>query len=250
MCCWHFRIDRRRRCHGGRSSTRCGGPNWFGDEHIVDVHIRALRRKLGDDAAAPPLRPYGARSRVRDGGHGVNRLGLRGAAADRAVARAARRGGDTHRGRDAGGRPAVPLPPGPRGCGERAGAPAHRGGVRAGRGGRARRRGGRRARGRRDHVRRPDAPHHRAGEPAGRGHGPCRPRPLRRADHPVRRRGLRPARERLRRHGGPSLHHRTLPTPAPRRSRSRTAHPPSRRSRPTSKASKTTYCPPTPPRGR
>ncbi|AUM16540.1 MULTISPECIES: response regulator transcription factor [Rhodococcus] len=29
------------------------GPNWFGDEHIVDVHIRALRRKLGDDAAAP-----------------------------------------------------------------------------------------------------------------------------------------------------------------------------------------------------
>lgn len=29
------------------------GPNWFGDEHIVDVHIGHLRRKLGDDAAEP-----------------------------------------------------------------------------------------------------------------------------------------------------------------------------------------------------
>ncbi len=28
------------------------GPNWFGDEHVVDVHVGALRRKLGDDAAA------------------------------------------------------------------------------------------------------------------------------------------------------------------------------------------------------
>jgi DNA-binding response OmpR family regulator len=26
---------------------------WFGDEHIVDVHIVRLRRKLGDDAARP-----------------------------------------------------------------------------------------------------------------------------------------------------------------------------------------------------
>lgn len=29
------------------------GPGWFGDEHVVDVHIRALRYKLGDDAGAP-----------------------------------------------------------------------------------------------------------------------------------------------------------------------------------------------------
>jgi DNA-binding response OmpR family regulator len=26
---------------------------WFGDDHIVDVHIVRLRRKLGDDAAHP-----------------------------------------------------------------------------------------------------------------------------------------------------------------------------------------------------
>ncbi len=29
------------------------GDNWVGDEHLVDVHIGHLRRKLGDDAAAP-----------------------------------------------------------------------------------------------------------------------------------------------------------------------------------------------------
>ncbi len=29
------------------------GSDWFGDEHIVDVHIGHLRRKLGDDAAQP-----------------------------------------------------------------------------------------------------------------------------------------------------------------------------------------------------
>lgn len=29
------------------------GPNWVGDEHLVDVHVGHLRRKLGDDAAAP-----------------------------------------------------------------------------------------------------------------------------------------------------------------------------------------------------
>jgi DNA-binding response OmpR family regulator len=29
------------------------GENWFGDEHIVDVHIVRLRRKLGDDPARP-----------------------------------------------------------------------------------------------------------------------------------------------------------------------------------------------------
>ncbi len=29
------------------------GQGWVGDEHLVDVHIGHLRRKLGDDAAAP-----------------------------------------------------------------------------------------------------------------------------------------------------------------------------------------------------
>ena len=29
------------------------GPGWYGDEHVVDVHIGHLRRKLGDDAAEP-----------------------------------------------------------------------------------------------------------------------------------------------------------------------------------------------------
>ncbi|WP_341359301.1 response regulator transcription factor [Georgenia sp. M64] len=29
------------------------GPGWVGDEHLVDVHIGHLRRKLGDDPAAP-----------------------------------------------------------------------------------------------------------------------------------------------------------------------------------------------------
>lgn len=29
------------------------GPSWVGDEHLVDVHIGHLRRKLGDDAANP-----------------------------------------------------------------------------------------------------------------------------------------------------------------------------------------------------
>ena len=31
---------------------RVWGPAWFGDEHVVDVHIANLRRKLGDDGAA------------------------------------------------------------------------------------------------------------------------------------------------------------------------------------------------------
>jgi len=29
------------------------GPTWFGDDHVVDVHIANLRRKLGDDPNAP-----------------------------------------------------------------------------------------------------------------------------------------------------------------------------------------------------
>jgi DNA-binding response OmpR family regulator len=31
---------------------RVWGPGWFGDEHVVDVHIANLRRKLGEDGAA------------------------------------------------------------------------------------------------------------------------------------------------------------------------------------------------------
>ena len=31
---------------------RVWGPDWFGDEHVVDVHIANLRGKLGDDGAA------------------------------------------------------------------------------------------------------------------------------------------------------------------------------------------------------
>ena len=29
------------------------GSDWYGDEHLVDVHVGHLRRKLGDDAAEP-----------------------------------------------------------------------------------------------------------------------------------------------------------------------------------------------------
>lgn len=29
------------------------GPGWFGDEHVVDVHVGHLRRKLGDDVDHP-----------------------------------------------------------------------------------------------------------------------------------------------------------------------------------------------------
>ena len=32
---------------------RVWGADWFGDEHVVDVHIANLRRKLDDDSAAP-----------------------------------------------------------------------------------------------------------------------------------------------------------------------------------------------------
>jgi DNA-binding response OmpR family regulator len=32
---------------------RVWGSDWFGDEHVVDVHIANLRRKLGDDPADP-----------------------------------------------------------------------------------------------------------------------------------------------------------------------------------------------------
>jgi DNA-binding response OmpR family regulator len=29
------------------------GPGWFGDDHVVDVHVSKLRQKLGDDPSAP-----------------------------------------------------------------------------------------------------------------------------------------------------------------------------------------------------
>lgn len=45
--------------HPGRVFTRAQllervwGVNYFGDDHVVDVHIAKLRKKLGDDPAAP-----------------------------------------------------------------------------------------------------------------------------------------------------------------------------------------------------
>jgi DNA-binding response OmpR family regulator len=32
---------------------RVWGPNWVGDDRVVDVHIRSLRQRLGDDATDP-----------------------------------------------------------------------------------------------------------------------------------------------------------------------------------------------------
>ena len=39
--------------HPPPAHRRRVGADWFGDEHIVDVHIGHLRRKLGDSAADP-----------------------------------------------------------------------------------------------------------------------------------------------------------------------------------------------------
>ncbi|MHB8470886.1 MAG: winged helix-turn-helix domain-containing protein, partial [Gaiellaceae bacterium] len=36
----------------GHLLERVWGPDWFGDDHVVDVHLANLRRKLGDDASA------------------------------------------------------------------------------------------------------------------------------------------------------------------------------------------------------
>ncbi|MGZ8715627.1 MAG: response regulator [Gaiellaceae bacterium] len=36
----------------GQLLERVWGPGWFGDDHVVDVHLANLRRKLGDDASA------------------------------------------------------------------------------------------------------------------------------------------------------------------------------------------------------
>ena len=37
----------------GQLLDRVWGPDWFGDEHVVDVHIGNLRRKLGEDGRSP-----------------------------------------------------------------------------------------------------------------------------------------------------------------------------------------------------
>jgi DNA-binding response OmpR family regulator len=29
------------------------GPDWFGDDHVVDVHVSNLRKKIGDDPSSP-----------------------------------------------------------------------------------------------------------------------------------------------------------------------------------------------------
>jgi DNA-binding response OmpR family regulator len=36
-----------------RLLERVWGPDWFGDDHVVDVHVANVRRKLGDDPTAP-----------------------------------------------------------------------------------------------------------------------------------------------------------------------------------------------------
>jgi len=34
---------------------RVWGPSWFGDEHVVDVHVAKLRKKLGDNPGSPRM---------------------------------------------------------------------------------------------------------------------------------------------------------------------------------------------------
>jgi DNA-binding response OmpR family regulator len=36
-----------------RLLERVWGGDWYGDEHVVDVHVAHLRRKLGDDPQQP-----------------------------------------------------------------------------------------------------------------------------------------------------------------------------------------------------
>ena len=55
------RLQPRARC-----SSASGAPDWFGDDHVVDVHVANVRRKLGDDPAAA-LHPHRARRRLPDG---------------------------------------------------------------------------------------------------------------------------------------------------------------------------------------
>lgn len=37
----------------GQLVDRVWGPSWYGDDHVVDVHMSKLRRKLGDDPRSP-----------------------------------------------------------------------------------------------------------------------------------------------------------------------------------------------------
>ncbi len=37
----------------GQLLERIWGPNWFGDDHVIDVHVSNLRQKLGDDPRNP-----------------------------------------------------------------------------------------------------------------------------------------------------------------------------------------------------
>jgi DNA-binding response OmpR family regulator len=50
---------------------RVWGPSWFGDDHVVDVHMSKLRQKLGDDPRAPrylrTVRGVGYRLDVEEG---------------------------------------------------------------------------------------------------------------------------------------------------------------------------------------
>ncbi len=40
---------------------RIRGPSWFGDVHVIDVHVSNLRRKLEDDSYVVTVRGYGYR---------------------------------------------------------------------------------------------------------------------------------------------------------------------------------------------
>jgi DNA-binding response OmpR family regulator len=48
---------------------RVWGSSWFGDDHVVDVHLSKLRQKLGDDPRHPryirTLRGVGYRFETR-----------------------------------------------------------------------------------------------------------------------------------------------------------------------------------------
>ncbi len=37
----------------GKLIERVWGPDWFGDAHVVDVHLSSLRKKLGEDPRSP-----------------------------------------------------------------------------------------------------------------------------------------------------------------------------------------------------
>ena len=134
------------------------GPTWVGDEHLVDVHIGHLRRKLGDDAGRRPVRAHRPRRRLPDGYRPVTAarstalrprpgLGRRGCCVAQALVLVA--GAAHHLAGRLGGRPEhLPRPP-DRGARRRtppAETPARRGGVRVGPADLDRRRAARRGR--------------------------------------------------------------------------------------------------------